>query len=108
MKLLDMMQHLVEFELELTMKKSEGVMCAYFQNGFYQSDGDAYLKQSDNKVELYTRFDGFRAVDSLELLTYESHLCWRKAKNLHDRWQAPARGWLPLYKKYKLEIFYHQ
>lgn len=107
MKLFDLIPELIEVDMELTLRKSEGVLCAHFPSGFYQSDGDAYIKQHKENVVLYTRFGGQTMIGSLELLVYESHLAWRKCRNMNDKWRQPAVQWLPLYKRHKLEIFPH-
>lgn len=104
MKLLDLVEKLVEAGLDVTLRKSDGLLCAYFPSGFYQSDGDAFVFQHNEHIILSTRIDGQRIVYGVDTVVYESHTVWRKCKNLNPKWKNAAQLWLPLYRKYSLEL----
>jgi hypothetical protein len=99
-QLFKIITEIVEAGLEVHLHKSDGLMCASFPTGFYQSDGDAYLTQKKELVVLYTRFGGQRAITDVESLAKESHLSWKLAKNLNAKWATPAQLWAPLYRRY--------
>ncbi len=102
-KLWDMVVQLIEVGIDVTIRKDNERICAYFQNGFYRSDGDAYIFLHKGNVILHTRFDGEHLIQSMWDLGYTSHATWKLCKGLNPKWHNHALPWVWMYKKLRLE-----
>jgi len=103
-KFWDAVTQLAEVGIDVIIRKNNDRICGYFQNGFYRSDGDAYLFFHKDNLILNTRFDGEHLIQSAWDLGYISHNYWKISRGLNPKWRAQAIPWIWVYKKLKLDL----
>lgn len=70
-------------------------------DGFYKSDGCAYLVPSDNGgVHLRTRYGQIDQVESIADVVKVSRKWFEYSKNRFEGWRTPPSHWQTLYDKY--------
>jgi hypothetical protein len=97
MDMMNLTLELVEAGVQMNLRKEDGELRAYFENGFYKSDGCTYLVQRANSVFLMSRYDGSDEVKSLDDVVFESKCWYETSKDRYDGWKDPAPNWKLLY-----------
>lgn len=94
---------LVEAGVQMNLVKKDGETRAYFEDGFYKSDGCAYLIEgARGDIQLHSRYDTMDQVGDLEDVAIESHNWFERSRERHFGWSAPAEGWIRLYERFNL------
>lgn len=70
----------------------------YFENGFYKSDGSAYLQDdADGNAQLHTRYDQQCLIENIFDIGHVSYRWYETSKFRYDGWNLPAEEWAQFY-----------
>lgn len=100
-KLLLLVETLVRNGIDVELTLYHGNIAARPKNGFYKSDGCAFLYCDKNdEMFLDTRYGEHTEVSSLGDVVSESYHWWDRSKERFDGWKRPAKEWMSLYKEF--------
>lgn len=77
---------------------SDGRLVAFFDDGFYKSDGMARLEPENGDVYLCARYNEKTKITSLDDVVSVSHDWYEHSKDRFDGWATPPAHWDRLYK----------
>lgn len=84
--------------LRVTISAVGGEKRVFFDDGFYKSDGLAYLAEKDGCIVLFARYGEETKVNDFSDVVSQSMEWHEHSKDRFDGWINPAPVWADLYK----------
>jgi len=85
--------------VDMRLSHGKNGLVAWFENGFYKSDGVTKLQIEDGRLYLFARYEEKTAITSIDDIIRCSVRWYIFSCDRHSSWRTPPDNWKRLYKR---------